>query len=174
PSHQLPRDEGRRSRDHEADRPGGVQSGVLPLRGQGLRLAGALRRRPRRAGRRVRGVPWRTGEMRGPGLTASLPKLFAPMFVRGLRLHNRIAMCAMNDNLAFPDGYPTQHEIDYYAARAAGGVGLIITGNAFIDEDVSKISATQIGAHDNRMIPGLARLVEAVHIHGTAIVMQLA
>src|SRR5579862_4240889 len=83
-------------------------------------------------------------------------------------------MCAMNDNLALPDGYPTQQEIDYYEARAAGGVGLIVTGNAFIDSDASKISANQIGAHDDAMLAGLARLAEAAHRHNTAIILQLA
>lgn len=107
-------------------------------------------------------------------MTAAYPRLFEPFTLRGLRLRNRVAMCAMNDNLAGPDGYPRQREIDYYAARAAGGVGLIITGNAFVDDAVSKISIAQIGVHDDRLIPGLARLTEAIHAQGSAVVIQLA
>jgi 2,4-dienoyl-CoA reductase (NADPH2) len=107
-------------------------------------------------------------------MTRHFPHLFEPVTIRRTVIPNRIAMCAMNDNLALPDGYPTQHQIDYYAARAAGGVGLLITGNAFIDDDVSKISANQLGAHDDRMGAGLARLTEAVQDHGTALVVQLA
>jgi len=80
----------------------------------------------------------------------------------------------MNDNLAFPDGYPTETEIDYYTARAAGGVGLMITGNAYVDEHVSKISANQLGCQDDRLVPALARLVESVHAHGTVLILQLA
>ena len=52
----------------------------------------------------------------------SYAKLFEPLTIRTQRIPNRIAMCAMNDNLALPNGYPTEHEIEYYAARAAGGV----------------------------------------------------
>jgi 2,4-dienoyl-CoA reductase-like NADH-dependent reductase (Old Yellow Enzyme family)/thioredoxin reductase len=107
-------------------------------------------------------------------MTTRFRRLFEPVTIRQTLVRNRVAMCAMNDNLAFPDGYPTQHEIDYYAARAAGGVGLLITGNAFIDDDVSKISSNQLGAHDNRMGAGLARLTEAVQDHGTMLVIQLA
>jgi 2,4-dienoyl-CoA reductase (NADPH2) len=107
-------------------------------------------------------------------MTGRFRHLFEPVMIRGTVIKNRIAMCAMNDNLALPDGYPTQHQIDYYAARAAGGVGQLITGNAFIDDDVSKISSNQLGAHDNRMGAGLARLTEAVQNHGTALVVQLA
>jgi 2,4-dienoyl-CoA reductase-like NADH-dependent reductase (Old Yellow Enzyme family)/NADPH-dependent 2,4-dienoyl-CoA reductase/sulfur reductase-like enzyme len=107
-------------------------------------------------------------------MTGHFPRLFEPASIRQTVIRNRIAMCAMNDNLAFPDGYPTQHQIDYYAARAAGGVGLLITGNAFIDDDVSKISSNQLGAHDNRMGAGLARLTEAVQDHGAVLVVQLA
>lgn len=107
-------------------------------------------------------------------MTGRFPRLFEPVTIRGRVVRNRIAMCAMNDNLALPDGYPTQHQIDYYAARAAGGVGLLITGNAFVDDDVSKMTSNQLGAHDNRMGAGLARLTEAVQDHGTALVVQLA
>ena len=107
-------------------------------------------------------------------MTRHFPHLFEPVTIRRTVIPNRIAMCAMNDNLALPDGYPTQHQIDYYAARAAGGVGLLITGNAFVDDDVSKISANQLGAHHDRMGAGLARLTEAVQDHGTALVVQLA
>jgi 2,4-dienoyl-CoA reductase (NADPH2) len=102
------------------------------------------------------------------------PRLFEPVTIRHTVVRNRIAMCAMNDNLAFPDGYPTQHQIDYYAARAAGGVGLLITGNAFIDDDVSKISANQLGAHHDRVGAGLARLAESVQNHGSTLIVQLA
>jgi len=107
-------------------------------------------------------------------MTGHFPRLFEPVTIRHTVIRNRIAMCAMNDNLALPDGYPTQHQIDYYAARAAGGVGLLITGNAFIDDDVSKISSNQLGACDNRMGAGLARLTEAVQDYGAALVVQLA
>jgi 2,4-dienoyl-CoA reductase (NADPH2) len=107
-------------------------------------------------------------------MTGRFPRLFDLVTIRGRTVRNRIAMCAMNDNLALPDGYPTQHQIDYYAARAAGGVGLLITGNAFIDDDVSKMTSNQLGAHDNRMGAGLARLTEAVQDHGAALVVQLA
>jgi 2,4-dienoyl-CoA reductase-like NADH-dependent reductase (Old Yellow Enzyme family)/thioredoxin reductase len=107
-------------------------------------------------------------------VTVPLASLFQPGSIRGLRIRNRIVMCAMNDNLALPDGYPTQQEIDYYQARAAGGVGLIVTGNAFIDADASKISANQVGAHTDTMLAGLARLAEAAHRHNTAIILQLA
>jgi 2,4-dienoyl-CoA reductase-like NADH-dependent reductase (Old Yellow Enzyme family)/thioredoxin reductase len=102
------------------------------------------------------------------------PKLFEPLTIRQQRIPNRIAMCAMNDNLAFPDGYPTEVEIDYYTARAAGGVGMMITGNAYIDEHASKISANQLGCQDDRLVPALARLVESVHAHGTVLILQLA
>jgi 2,4-dienoyl-CoA reductase-like NADH-dependent reductase (Old Yellow Enzyme family)/thioredoxin reductase len=107
-------------------------------------------------------------------VTSPYPKLFEPAAIGSVRLRNRLVMCAMNDNFAGPDGYPHQQEIDYYAARAAGGVGLLVTGNAFIDDDVSKISIAQIGVHDDRLLPGLARLAEAIHNQGTAVVLQLA
>ncbi len=107
-------------------------------------------------------------------MSARYPSLFAPITIRGRVIRNRVAMCAMNDNLAAPDGLVTQHEVDYYAARAAGGVGLLVSGNAFIDDKVSKISATQLGAHQDRLVAGLGRLTESVQNYGAALVVQLA
>jgi 2,4-dienoyl-CoA reductase-like NADH-dependent reductase (Old Yellow Enzyme family)/thioredoxin reductase len=107
-------------------------------------------------------------------VTAAPLKLFEPIMIGSHRVRNRIAMSAMNDNLATPDGVVTQTEVDYYEARAAGGVGLLVTGNAFIDADVSKISATQLGAHSDRLVAGLGRLAEAVQNQGALLIVQLA
>ncbi|MBU2607889.1 MAG: hypothetical protein KKF26_01070, partial [Chloroflexi bacterium] len=56
-------------------------------------------------------------------------KLFEPGKIGKLSLKNRIAMAPMGIvGLYDYDGRLSQRGIDYYVARAKGGVGLIITG----------------------------------------------
>ena len=50
-----------------------------------------------------------------------------------------------------------------YAALAAGGVGLIISGHAYVTWN-GKASDTMLGAHHDDMIPGLAKLVDYFRI----------
>ena len=52
--------------------------------------------------------------------------LFSPLRIGPVVVRNRIVFSAHLTNYA-EDGLPTQQHADYFAARAAGGVGLIIT-----------------------------------------------
>ena len=55
------------------------------------------------------------------------PHVFAPLDLGFTRLKNRILMGSMHTGLEeAPDGFPRMAE--YYAERARGGVGMIITG----------------------------------------------
>lgn len=55
------------------------------------------------------------------------PKLFGPGRIGNLTTRNRIVMPPMATNFAGPWGEPTERLIKYYAERAKGGAGLIIT-----------------------------------------------
>lgn len=101
-------------------------------------------------------------------------KLFEPNTIRNMSLKNRIVMTAMNENMAGNDGSVTDQQIAYFEERARGGVGMIITGNAFIDENASQVVSGQLGVYSEKLIPGLARLAERVKLHGTGIIMQLS
>ena len=52
--------------------------------------------------------------------------LFRPLTVKSLTIPNRFAMAPMT-RIASPGGVPGADVAAYYARRAAGGVGLIIT-----------------------------------------------
>ena len=59
----------------------------------------------------------------------SFEKLFEPLVIGKVPVDNRIAMAAMAiRGLVDHQGCLRQRAIDYYAARAYGGVGLIMTG----------------------------------------------
>ena len=52
--------------------------------------------------------------------------LFEPLRIGPLTVRNRVVFSAHLTNYA-RDGLPTEQHAAYYAARAAGGAGLIIT-----------------------------------------------
>ena len=79
-------------------------------------------------------------------------------------------MCAM---YAAPDGSATRQNVEYYRARAAGGAGLVIVEITFTDDGGSRAFHAQLGAHDDRMIPGLADIAEAVRAEGAVAGLQL-
>ncbi len=59
--------------------------------------------------------------------TTRYPHVFAPLDLGFTRLKNRILMGSMHTGLEeAPDGFPRMAE--YFAERARGGVGMIITG----------------------------------------------
>ena len=100
-------------------------------------------------------------------------RLFQPIQIAGMRVPNRIAMTAMGNHLANPDGSVSDADVAFYAARAAGGVGLVITECACVDFAAGKGNLRQLAVDDDRFIPGLKRLADAVHAHGAALCVQL-
>jgi 2,4-dienoyl-CoA reductase (NADPH2) len=100
----------------------------------------------------------------------NFPHLFAPIDINTLELKNRIVMTAMHLGYT-PEGEVTERLIDFYAARAKGGVGLIIVGGCPIDELGGM--AGMISIHDDRFVPGLQGLTSEVKSHGVKIAAQL-
>lgn len=97
--------------------------------------------------------------------------LFEPLDVGPLRLANRIVFCAHLTNQALVRR-PTPAHAAYYAARAAGGAGLIITeehGCDPADRPYEKL----IDAADPAVIAPAATVVDAVHAHGVPVLAQL-
>ncbi|AFM41307.1 NADH:flavin oxidoreductase [Desulfosporosinus acidiphilus SJ4] len=96
--------------------------------------------------------------------------LFSPARIGTLQLSNRLVMTPMHLGYS-PDGEVTERLIEYYRSRARGGVGLIIVGGCGIDKIGNAFGMTQLD--DDRYIPGLRQLVDAVHEEGAKIVPQL-
>ena len=61
-----------------------------------------------------------------------MSRLFDSVALGPLRLKNRLVMTSMSTCFAGPGGEVTDRLIEYYAARAAGGVGLITVEEAYI------------------------------------------
>jgi len=99
-----------------------------------------------------------------------LRKLFTPIKVGSMELRNRVVMPAMHF-LPSWDGALLPHHTDYFVERAKGGAALIIIGGCTID-DLSG-APNMISVKDDKYIPGLAALAQAVQAHGARIAAQL-
>ena len=102
------------------------------------------------------------------------PTLFSPVTLGPLTLRNRIAMAPLTRQMADADGTPTDEMAAYYARRARGGLGLIITEGTY-EQDAfqSRAYLSQPGIANARHVAGWAKVCDAVHDNGAKIIIQL-
>jgi 2,4-dienoyl-CoA reductase-like NADH-dependent reductase (Old Yellow Enzyme family) len=91
----------------------------------------------------------------------------------GIRLGNRFIRSATYEALAAEDGSCTQKLTSVIARLAAGQVGLIITGHAFVRPE-GQAGPFQLGIFDDSSIEGLRTMSDAVHDKGGRIIIQLS
>ncbi len=97
--------------------------------------------------------------------------LWSPMQLGPVTVRNRIVFSAHLTNFA-EDGLPTEQHAAYYAERAAGGVGLIITEEHSTHPTDWPYEKLIHGFH-REVISGYRRITEAVHRHRTPILAQI-
>lgn len=101
-----------------------------------------------------------------------LSDLWESALVAGLQLQSRFAMAPMTRRFS-PEGIPGQDVADYYARRAANGVGLIITEGILLDHEAAGASAGVPRFGLPQTVPAWRRVTDAVHAAGGKIVAQL-
>ncbi|MFH1486725.1 MAG: NAD(P)/FAD-dependent oxidoreductase [Chloroflexota bacterium] len=99
------------------------------------------------------------------------PKLFEPGRIGTLQLQNRLIMAAMGTFSATAEGEATQRMLDYYAARARGGVGLIIVQLTSVMAN-ARGGRYHLAAYDDKFIPRLRKISQVAHEHGAKIALQ--
>jgi len=97
--------------------------------------------------------------------------LFSPLRIGPVVVRNRIVFSAHLTNYA-EDGLPTEQHAAYYAARAAGGAGLIVTEEHSTHRTDWPYEKLIHGFHPE-VVPGYRRITDAVHRHGTPIFAQI-
>src|ERR1041384_6054948 len=104
--------------------------------------------------------------------TRAAQALSRPVELGGLTVPNRIAMAPMTRGYA-PDGVPGQDMAAYFARRAAGGTGLLITEASYVGHR----SAGQVDVvsrlYGEEALAGWSGVVAAVHEAGGLIMPQL-
>ena len=95
-----------------------------------------------------------------------------PIDVGTKRFKNRIIYPAQGKHLATKDGFVTDEYIEYFKSIAQGGAAAAVTGIQVIDPDWHYISDRQTWICDDKYIPGLKKLCDAVHKEGCLMFFQ--
>jgi 2,4-dienoyl-CoA reductase-like NADH-dependent reductase (Old Yellow Enzyme family) len=103
---------------------------------------------------------------------ANVDALFQPFVSEKLTLSNRIVMAPMTRSFS-PGGVPGTDVAAYYARRAEGQVGLIVTEGTVIDRPGAANDPAVPLFHGEAALEGWARVVEAVHAKGGKIAPQI-
>ncbi|MFF4352193.1 NADH:flavin oxidoreductase [Streptomyces sp. NPDC001530] len=118
--------------------------------------------------RPLRGAPFVTAT----AASRAAEILSRPVTLNGLTVPNRIAMAPMT-RMFSPGGIPGEDVVGYYARRAAAGVGLIVTEGTYVGHDSAGQSDRVPRFHGEEQLAGWAKVADAVHAAGGAIVPQL-
>ena len=97
--------------------------------------------------------------------------LFSPLTIGKVLVPNRISFSAHLTNFA-EDCLPSERHACYYAARARGGAGLIITEELSV-HPTDRAYEKSVEAFRPEAIPGFKRIARAVHEYETKIFAQL-
>ncbi len=97
--------------------------------------------------------------------------LWSPLQLGPVTVANRVVFSAHLTNYAH-DGLPTEQHAAYYAARAEGGAGLIITEEHSTHPTDWPYEKLIHGFHRD-VIPGYRRITDAVHRHRVPIFAQI-
>ena len=98
--------------------------------------------------------------------------VFSPIQVGTMTLKNRLVAAPMVMNHATEDGHVTPRMLPYYAAKAAGGFGLVHVEASYIRPD-GNMFGRMLGVYDDRQVPGLSELAEVIHQNGARCTIQL-
>ncbi len=101
-------------------------------------------------------------------------KLFSPLKLAGQVIPNRIAMAPLTRQMAEADGTPTDEMAAYYARRARGGFGLIITEGTYEEDKLGcKAYLSQPGIANKKHVKAWKKVASAMHDHGAKSILQL-
>lgn len=104
-------------------------------------------------------------------MNTRFPLLLSPLELRGKRLPSRVVFTAHTVSFG-QDHVPGERARDYYVARAAGGAGMIVMEPLPVLPN-GGVTPQNYHYDDQRFVPALRRVVDAVHEHGTVFVSQL-
>lgn len=99
--------------------------------------------------------------------------VFEQTHIGNIAVKNRLVRSATWENLAAENGHMTEKLFNLHQELAQGGVGLIITGYAFVTGD-EQPNPNMMGISNDTFIADYKKLTNMVHDQGSRIVMQVA
>ena len=99
--------------------------------------------------------------------------LLEPIKIGSLSAKNRVEAAPTLPCLANTDGSVSTELVDYYAAKARGGAGIVTVGESAVDADYAITHGGQLIIDHERKIPGLSRLAETIKRYGALASLEL-
>jgi 2,4-dienoyl-CoA reductase-like NADH-dependent reductase (Old Yellow Enzyme family) len=99
-------------------------------------------------------------------------QLFQPFRLKSLELKNRIVMAPMTRSFS-PEGVPASNVADYYARRAEGEIGLIVSEGTVINRPASSNDPNIPHFHGEKPLFGWKAVTDKVHAVGGVMAPQL-
>ena len=100
--------------------------------------------------------------------------LFNDTVISGIPVINRIIRSATHDGFADENGAPTDKLIAKYEHLAKNEIGCIITGYAAVSRNGVSPYPRMMKIYDDSVIDKYRELTDAVHRHGTPVILQIA
>lgn len=101
----------------------------------------------------------------------ALEQLFSPIQIGPLQIKNRVVLAPLDAGLHGPEGEVTDRYIDFLVDRARGETGLLITEFTSVWQETRVVTTS---VWDDKFVPELARMADAVHEAGAPVFMQIA
>jgi 2,4-dienoyl-CoA reductase (NADPH2) len=102
------------------------------------------------------------------------PHVFSPGKLGKLETKNRIKYASTETNFNYRDGYVADKEVAYMEAQARGGAGMVTTQGAYTDQSgEGKGYVGMMAIWDDKFIPGLKRISDAIRKYDARSVLQL-
>jgi 2,4-dienoyl-CoA reductase-like NADH-dependent reductase (Old Yellow Enzyme family) len=102
----------------------------------------------------------------------SKPALFSPLSLRGVTLPNRLVVAPMCQ-YSVTDGVVGDYHLAHLGRFALGGFGLVVVEATGVTPE-GRISHGDTGLWSDEHVPGMARVVDFLHEHGSLAGIQLA
>ncbi len=100
-------------------------------------------------------------------------EVFESSKINTCQLKNRFVRSATHEGYADENGFVTQELVEFVRPLSKGGIGLIISGHAYVSPE-GQASPRQLGVYSDECIPGLSRLRSTFKQTGSKTFLQLA
>lgn len=101
-----------------------------------------------------------------------MSSLFDSTVINGMVLKNRLVRSATWEGMCDPDGKPSKKLANYYRNLTNGGIGLLISGYAYIKPEGKQLPG-KMGIYNDDFAGAYEKLVSSVHERGGKIAIQL-
>ena len=105
-------------------------------------------------------------------MKAGISPLFEPLTLGTRTARNRIMQAPMSVSYGNAAGTVSEKQIEHYGRRAKGGLGVVITENFAVNLSGRQMPLQTV-VSDEEHLPGLRKLAEEIHGHGSLAVVQI-